>query len=246
MQNLQIIVICSLFFFSCANEQAENKQEISSVNTDSTRIEKSKTCSLEDSLKLYYKLVNVKDINPDIRVRLRYSGSNNFLKTDVYECLENAYLTPLAADKLAIAQNLLSAKDSTLHLLIWDAVRPLSIQWKMWYLLKMPLAEKVRYVSNPRNGSIHNYGCAVDLTICNEKGEILDMGTDFDHFGRAANIHSEGNLLTEGILNYYQVDNRKLLRKVMKEAGFTTISSEWWHFNAISRDSAAKKYTIVE
>jgi len=230
----------------CYYSNLKNKKELTTEIVESPVIETPIACTLEDSLKAYYQLVNVQDLNPEIHVRLRYSGRNNFLKTDIYDCLSNAYLTPFAAEKLAAAQRLLTDKDSTLHLLVWDAVRPRSIQWKMWNMLKMPLAEKVRYVSNPRNGSVHNYGCAVDLTICNEHGDVLDMGTDFDYFGSAANIHSEGSLLNTGTLNYIQVDNRKLLRKVMKEAGFTTITSEWWHFNAMSRNAAAAKYAIVE
>ncbi len=231
---------------SCGDSNLKNNKDVTSEITKSLASETPKICKFEDSIQLYYKLVNVQELNPNIRVRLRYSGINNFLKTNVYGCLSNAYLAPLAAEKLANAQKLLTEKDSTLHLLVWDAVRPRSIQWKMWNMLKMPLAEKVRYVSNPRNGSVHNYGCAVDLTICNEQGDVLDMGADFDYFGSAANIHSEGSLLTTGTLNYIQVDNRKLLRKVMKEAGFTTITSEWWHFNAMSRNAAAAKYAIVE
>ena len=116
----------------------------------------------------------------------------------------------------------------------------------MWTTLEMPFNEKVRYVSNPKNGSIHNYGCAVDLTICKSDGKLLDMGTDFDHFGRAANVSKEYLLLTDSVLSYKQFDNRKLLRKVMKSAGFSTISSEWWHFNALSRSEAKRNYSIIE
>lgn len=244
MRSFHLISIYVFLQISCSNDNSKINQEPKVVHS---KISQEKiNCSLEDSLKFIYQLVNVQELNPDIRVKLRYSSRSNFLKTDVYDYLTNAYLQPFAAEKLANAQQLLTQTDSRLHLLIWDAVRLRSTQWEMWNLLKMPFEEKVRYVSNPKNGSVHNYGCAVDLTICNEKGEVLDMGTDFDYFGEAANINNEGRLIADGTLNYYQVDNRKMLRKVMKEAGFTTISSEWWHFNAISRDSAAKKYTIIE
>jgi len=244
MRNALLISIYVFLQISCSNGSSKINKEPKVVH--SKILQEKMNCSQEDSLKFIYQLVNVQELNPNIRVRLRYSSRSNFLKTDVYNCITHAYLQPFAAEKLANAQQLLTQTDSRLHLLIWDAVRPRSTQWKMWNLLKMPFEEKVRYVSNPKNGSVHNYGCAVDLTICNEKGEVLDMGTDFDYFGEAANINNEGRLIADGTLNYYQVDNRKMLRKVMKEAGFTTISSEWWHFNAISRDSAAKKYTIIE
>jgi D-alanyl-D-alanine dipeptidase len=144
------------------------------------------------------------------------------------------------------AQSLLTQKDSSLHLLIWDAVRPRSAQWKMWYAVKMPLEQKVRYVSNPRNGSIHNYGCAVDLTICKTDGTVLDMGTDFDHFGIEANTNNEAYLLQNQMITKEQLQNRVLLRSVMQSVGFRSISSEWWHFNACSRSLAAANYPIVE
>lgn len=202
-------------------------------------------CTLEDSM-VAQGLVKLDDINADIRTNLRYSDTNNFLHLDLYDCLETAYMQAEAAKMLSNAQNLLTEHDSSLHLLVWDATRPRSVQWKMWNALKMPLAQKVRFVSNPRNGSIHNFGCAVDLTICDEGNIPLDMGTDFDYFGRAASTRYEAGLVAEGLITQAQLDNRKLLRLVMKQAGFTTISSEWWHYNAMSRSIARAKYAIVE
>lgn len=202
-------------------------------------------CTMHDTLRMAG-LVNVQTINPNVRVYLRYSSINNFLKQDVYGCIDSAFLQPKTADMLSRAQNILTAIDSTLHLLVWDGVRPRSVQWKMWNALKMPFDQKKRYVSNPRNGSIHNYGCAVDLTICDNNGRRLNMGTDFDYFGRAANTNAEYLLVNDGTLNFRQLDNRKLLRKVMRDAGFSTISSEWWHFNAMSRARAKATYAIIE
>jgi len=202
-------------------------------------------CSMHDSLRMAG-LVNVQDINPNIRVHLRYSGINNFLKQDLYGCIDSAFLQVKTAQMLSTAQDKLTAIDSTLHLLVWDGVRPRSVQWKMWDALEMPFDQKKRYVSNPRNGSIHNYGCAVDLTICDDNGRRLNMGTDFDYFGKAANTNLEYLMVNDGTLNFRQLDNRKLLRKVMQQAGFRTITSEWWHFNAMSRADAKATYAIVE
>ncbi|MBT8327286.1 MAG: M15 family metallopeptidase [Bacteroidia bacterium] len=203
------------------------------------------TCSLEDTL-INRGLVNVQSIDPRIKVNLRYSSINNFLRTDMYGCLNKAYFQNETAHKLAQAQEYLTVIDSNLSLLIWNGVRPRSIQRQMWNSLDMPFKEKVRYVSNPKNGSIHNYGCAVDLTICEQDGKLLDMGSDFDYFGPAANTNREYMLMTDSILNFIQFDNRKLLRTVMIRAGFSTISSEWWHFNWMSRYEASRKYAIIE
>ena len=203
------------------------------------------TCTIQDSL-LALGLVNVQVLNPNIQVHLRYSGTHNFLHTDLYGCLETAYLQAEAASMLSKAQDYLTTVDSSLHLLIWDAIRPRSVQWEMWRAVQMPLDQKVRFVSYPRNGSLHNYGCAVDLTICNQDNIPLDMGTDFDYFGRAASTRHEAQLVTEGLLTQQQQENRRLLRRVMQQAGFSIISSEWWHFNAMSREAAKAKYVIVE
>ena len=110
----------------------------------------------------------------------------------------------------------------------------------------MPNSEKGKFVSNPKNASIHNFGAAVDLTIAKTNGEPLDMGTEFDHIGELAYPTMEYFFLKDGQLNQQQVDNRKLLRKVMQKAGFTWLTTEWWHFNSCSREEAKLKYKILE
>ena len=242
------LLLLLITVISCTPEPKETKnntEQVEEVDTIEEGLIMRAPCSLADSI-CNAGLVNVQHINDQIKVNLRYSGRNNFLKTDLYGCLEDAYLQKDVALMLDKAQQKLTETDSNLHLMIWDAVRPRSVQWKMWNVLKMPLAEKVRYVSNPRNGSIHNYGCAVDLTICYSDGKLMDMGTDFDYFGRAANTRGEYMLVTDTIITFQQLDNRKVLRKAMKSAGFSIISSEWWHFNAMSRSVARSRYAIVE
>lgn len=243
--------IGSLFLFCCllggclyTSTSLDEKTGDNKAKKPQKNIEKSH-CTIHDTLRMAG-LVNVQDINPNIRVHLRYSGTNNFLKQNLYDCVDSAFLQLKTAEMLSDAQNRLTAIDSSLHLLVWDGVRPRSVQWKMWNALKMPIDQKKRYVSNPRNGSIHNYGCAVDLTICDDNGRRLNMGTDFDYFGRAANTNLEYLMVNDGTLNFRQLDNRKLLRKVMTQAGFRTITSEWWHFNAMSRPTAKATYAIVE
>lgn len=243
MFKLLFILLLSSCAISCSHSPTNvEKGQKESQQKAELEVE---TCSLEDSI-ISNGLVNIQDIDPSIRVNLRYSSLNNFLRKDIYGCLNKAYFQKETAEKLARAQEHLTEIDSNLFLLIWDGVRPRSIQWQMWEALEMPFNEKVRYVSNPKNGSIHNYGCAVDLTICESDGKLLDMGTDFDHFGPAANTNREYMLLTDSVLTYQQFDNRKLLRKVMKAAGFSSITSEWWHFNAMSRSEAKKNYSIIE
>ncbi len=190
-------------------------------------------------------LVDVQALDSSIQVDLKYSSTDNFFGFDAYGELERAYLQPDVAQLLLKAQALLKDKDSTLTLHIFDAVRPRSVQWVLWDTLKLPLAEKVKYVSNPRNGSIHNFGAAVDLTIAGPDS-LLDMGTRFDFFGPEAYPRLEWKMLAEGRLVQAQVDNRKLLRSVMYGAGFTGLTTEWWHFNSCTREQAWELYPIIE
>lgn len=191
-------------------------------------------------------LVNVKWIDPGIQVDLKYSTTDNFLGVDIYGDFDGAFLQKDVAMMLAKAQEHLQKQYPFYSLIIYDAVRPRSIQRRMWDTLKLPPGEKTKYLSNPRLGSLHNYGAAVDVSIVNEQGIALDMGTPYDYFGELAHPEKEEQLITEGKLTQHQTSNRKLLREVMQSAGFFNIQTEWWHFNACTRSEAEKWYKIVE
>lgn len=191
-------------------------------------------------------LVNIQEVEPSLLVDLRYSTTNNFLETDLYGELDQCYLQQDVAQKLQLAQLLLKSQYPSYSLLVFDGVRPRAVQWKMWKILDMPASEKTKYVSNPRNGSLHNFGAAVDLTIADEYGDPIDMGTPFDFFGELAYPRLEDKMLAEGKLTQAQLDNRLLLRSVMMDAGFTPLTTEWWHFNSCSRTIARQLYNIVE
>jgi D-alanyl-D-alanine dipeptidase len=191
-------------------------------------------------------LIDIKTIDPSILVELKYSSNDNFIGKDVYGCITNCYLQKDAAKKLANASGYLHLQNSGYNLLVYDGARPASIQKILWESLKQySPAKRQIFVANPTKGSIHNYGCAVDLTIVDAKGNALDMGTKFDYFGELAYPSKEEEMLKIGKLSKIQVANRRLLRKVMLKAGFTSIKYEWWHFNAVSRTNAKIKYKIV-
>lgn len=189
-------------------------------------------------------LIDVTSLNNQILVKLIYSTTDNFLKEDSYGDLEICYLRRIAAEKLNKAQELLSQKRKGYHLLVYDGLRPRSVQFKMWEIVKG--TKKQKYVAQPTRGSIHNYGAAVDLTIADENGMPLDMGTPFDYFGDLAQPRYENNFLAEGKLTKTQIANRKLLRSIMIEAGFQMINIEWWHFNAFPISEVKKRFKIVE
>ncbi len=191
-------------------------------------------------------LVNIQDIDPGIVVELKYTTTDNFVKKDVYGDLTNAYLQPEIAKKLAKASTILKKSNPGYKLLIYDAARPNSVQYILWDALEVPLRQKPQYVADPKIGSIHNFGCAVDLTVVNALGIPLDMGTPYDFFGPLAYPRMESQMLKAGKLSKAELANRNILRKAMNEAGFRTNTTEWWHFDGLSRAAAKAKYGIIK
>lgn len=193
-----------------------------------------------------YGLQDVSLLDSTIVIELRYSTENNFLGKDMYGDFDRCFLQPDVAEKLVHAQRELRKKYPYYSLIIYDAVRPLHIQRMMWDTLHLPPGEKQKYLSNPENGSLHNYGAAVDVSIIDANGFPLDMGTPYDFFGEKAHPQKEQYFLDNGELTQRQVFNREILREVMRKGGFFGIQTEWWHFNSCTRIVAAEKYVIVE
>ena len=106
-----------------------------------------------------------------------------------------------------------------MRLKIFDGYRPFHVTKLMWEILP-----DERYVANPKDGSRHNRGAAVDLTLVDLTGAELKMPTGFDDFTEKA-AHSYMNLPSEVI------ENRKKLRSIMEKYGFFAIESEWWHYD---------------
>ncbi len=181
-----------------------------------------------------------------ILVELKYATTDNFMGKNVYGNLRTGYLQPEALSKLLDAQNFLKEEAPELRLLIYDVARPRRIQQVLWDSSDLPLDERSQYIANPTSGSIHNYGCAVDLTISEEDGTPLDMGTGYDNFSTLAHTDKEDELVAQGLLTSEQIKNRLLLRSVMTKAGFLTLDSEWWHFDAFSRSETKTRFKIVE
>ncbi|HOY95476.1 MAG TPA: M15 family metallopeptidase [Catalimonadaceae bacterium] len=190
-------------------------------------------------------LVDVRDVMPGVVVDLRYSGTNNFLKKDIYECLQVAFVQPDVGVKLKKACEILKAERPDLRFCVYDAGRPKWAQQALWDHIDKPEHIKPVYVADPKKGSIHNYGAAIDLTLMDMKGVPVDMGTPYDFFGLEAQPRCEEQMVAKGVLTHKQVSNRKLLRQIMKQAGFLSITSEWWHFNSCSLASARKKYAVL-
>ena len=193
-------------------------------------------------------LVNLQTIDSTIMVELKYSTTDNFVHTDVYGDLTRAYMQQKPAEMLAKASKILQSKYPNYRLLVYDSSRPLTIQRKFWALLDtVPPVKRADFVANPDEGSIHNFGSAVDLTVYDlTTRKPLDMGTKYDYFGDLAYPIYEDQMLKEGRLTKEQIANRLVLRNAMEKAGYMRIDSEWWHFNAISRAKAKELYKIIE
>jgi zinc D-Ala-D-Ala dipeptidase len=232
-----------LFVLSCGNTNHDQTSKTDTLISDTV---KSKPISLLEKKLDSLGLVDVHAMDTTIAVDLKYSTSDNFMGFDMYGDFTKAYLQKDVADKLLKAQKKLTVLKPGYYLIIYDAVRPRSIQQLMWDSLKMPLSEKYKYLADPATGSLHNYGCAVDLSIADEKGNALDMGTAYDFSGEAAWPSKETEMLLQKKITQSQIDNRILLRKVMKAGGFSGIKTEWWHFDACSISVAKSMYRIIE
>lgn len=191
-------------------------------------------------------LVRVDTFNKRIYWDLKYATDDNFMHRVLYDTLKAVYVQRDVAKRLAKCQELLTSIDSSLHLLVYDGVRPLSVQWEMWRALDtIPPAQRGKFVSNPRNGSVHNYGAAVDLTICTTSRKVLDMGAGYDDIRPIAYPSLEATYLASGELTSNHIKNRQLLRKIMRSQGFINIPTEWWHFNAGYKSVIIQRYQMV-
>ena len=150
-------------------------------------------------------------------VDIRYATIHNFTNSILYPASAELYLTQEAAHALQGAA--VEFEKLGYRLKIWDAYRPLSVQKRLWSVIP-----DERYVANPVQGSRHNRGCAVDLTLVDKDGCELDMGTEFDDFSlRAGRSYSD---LPEQV-----IQNRSLLDSIMLRHGFEGMPTEWWHFD---------------
>ncbi len=169
--------------------------------------------------------IKLKEMDESFVYDMRYATNNNFLKKKVYSCDD-------CVIRKEVAKSLIKANDEFkkqgYRIKFYDCYRPLDVQKIMWEVYP-----DARYVANPATGSIHNRGGAVDITLVDAKGIELDMGTDFDHFGKEA--HHAYTQLDSAVLA-----NRKLLKQGMELHGFSAIRTEWWHYNF----GEAKKYPV--
>lgn len=166
------------------------------------------------------RLVELVKLDPSIKLDMRYATANNFTGRVLYS-EARAFLTAAAAQ--ALVQASAAAKADGFGLNIYDAYRPWRVTKQLWDAT--PNGPKKNYVANPKRGSKHNRGCAVDLTLYNLKtGKLVEMPTEFDDFSEKAHRDYAG-------ASAEAAANRTRLQTYLELQGFIGLSNEWWHFD---------------
>ena len=160
--------------------------------------------------------VNLKNYSNDFVFDMKYATNDNFLKEKVYPCAE-CFLRAKTVKSLLEANKTFLQQGFRIKL--YDCYRPKAIQKKMWKIVP-----DANFVANPKKGSIHNRGGAVDISLVDSLGVEVNMGTKFDFFGEEAS-HNYQNLSDEILAN------RKFLKEIMLQNNFKIFESEWWHYN---------------
>jgi len=163
------------------------------------------------------RLVEIKKYIPDIVLDIRYATTNNFTHHQMYKEAKAFARLPVV---LALKEAQADLKKKGLGIKIYDAYRPYAITVKFY-----EVAHDTNFVADPRKGSKHNRGCAIDMGLVDLKtGKELDMPTGFDSFSkRAASNFAD--------LPKPELDNRAIIKNAMEAHGFKEIPSEWWHFD---------------
>jgi D-alanyl-D-alanine dipeptidase len=202
MKKVLLFILSFSSFISCKSTYLDSKK--SSVILD---IKKENDSNV---------FVNLRNYSNDFVFDMKYATADNFLKEKVYPC-DECFLRVKTVKALLEANKSFLKKGYKIKL--YDCYRPKAIQKKMFQLVPDP-----NFVANPKKGSIHNRGGAVDISLVDSLGVEVNMGTKFDFFGEEAS-HNYQNLSDEILAN------RRFLKEIMLQHNFKSFDSEWWHYN---------------
>lgn len=172
-------------------------------------------------------LRDVAAIFPSLHIDLKYATADNLTGAPIYRearCLLHKDAVAALAKSISIAQL------AGLSLVVYDAYRPQQAQSILWEVCPDP-----QYVVDVAIGSNHSRGTAIDVTLKDANGQVLDMGAGFDE------MHDRSHAYHPSVPPQAQ-RNRLLLNAIMFGGGFVGISSEWWHFEL----PAAAKYPLLD
>ncbi len=219
-QFFRILLLMALVFSaqSCQKTEGKAKQIVSQVSDKEILTTETSEPNYDS---IFQKLpdsafVELAKWDKDFVLDVRYATTNNFTNTVLYPCAR-AFLRKKAAQDLLKAHQ--EFKKLGYRLKLFDCYRPHSVQFVMW-----DVTPNKNYVGNPHKGSMHNRGCAIDVTLVDKTNEELDMGTTYDFFGKAAHTYNQN-------LPAQVIKNRKVLRDILGKYGFGTIKTEWWHLS---------------
>jgi D-alanyl-D-alanine dipeptidase len=201
-----------VFIIAGISAQAQHYKYIDSTKISGTARYKRQVKANPDK-----QLVEIKQYIPTIVLDIRYATTNNFMHRRMYQQPKAYARLPVVK---ALQQVEADLKTRGLGLKIYDAYRPYLVTVKFY-----EMASDTNFVADPRKGSKHNRGCAIDLSLIDLKtGKELDMPTGFDSFSKkaAANYPS---------ITKQQLNNRELLKTIMQAHGFTVLATEWWHYD---------------
>lgn len=214
MKNLIKIATLSLIVFLIFSCKTKSPVTYGAYNInkslDIIENEKPTTQAIHDSV-----FVDIKNYSSKFLFDFKYATTDNFLKQKVYDC-EKCLLRYGTLKKMLAAQKDFEALGY--RVILFDCYRPHDVQKKMWAIFP-----NASYVADPAKGSIHNRGGAIDLTLADQNGKELDMGSAFDHFGKES--HHDYDQLT-----FEVKERRKVLKSIMEKNGLKGIASEWWHY----------------
>ncbi|HTH95981.1 MAG TPA: D-alanyl-D-alanine dipeptidase [Stellaceae bacterium] len=171
-------------------------------------------------------LVEITENQYDVMLDIAYATERNFTDRPVYR-RPGCYLHADAAAALARAIEI--ARPLGFRLKLFDAFRPAEAQWRLWNVRPDP-----EFLADPRRGSPHSRGVAIDLTLIDRSGQELDMGTGFDAFTPLSH-HGVTDVPVEA------QRNRLILMGVMTAAGWDFYRNEWWHYQLFN----ARRYPLL-
>lgn len=204
---LFIVLATSFFFSDCKNKVVSDKP----ITNLPIKLKKEIPLTYDTTL-----WADIGQLDTTILLDMKYATEDNFVKEKMYEC-GRCFVRPAVAKVILEAQQQLQKEN--LGLKMFDCYRPKPVQERLWK--KVPDAN---YVAPPWEGSMHNRGVAIDLTIVDAKGNELDMGTPYDFFGEEAH-HTYTKHPNE------VKANRKKLKSLMESLSLEPIRTEWWHYS---------------
>ncbi|MDB5230700.1 MAG: D-alanyl-D-alanine dipeptidase [Chitinophagaceae bacterium] len=229
MKNLIFPGLTLLIFLTTTVSSTSAQKKLPKNEYGLTVVSKISDCKCTKKIAGDERLVPLNRYIPGLITDFKYATMENFTGKALYKN-PAAYGRQLLAKNLANVQKELEING--LSIKIWDAYRPYSVTKKMWEIVP-----DERYAANPANGSGHNRGAAVDLTLVDLRtGKELPMPTPFDNFTEKA--HHDYQNLPEEVKK-----NRGLLRSIMEKNGFIALETEWWHY---SLPDAAKRFDLLD